>query len=158
MFGKKYLPMFICLAFILLAAVVIFPLKETTVEDNYYLTLMGDSSTWKINNYQLEITPEHLIAGDGELHMKDTDEFQSEFFSIDVHAVINNEDRKIQGKSVSGHVNMADMTTGKVEGGTYYNDKGEPITLEDINEIYAMVEWYDPLKEKQMSEKIVLYG
>ncbi|SDI66624.1 hypothetical protein [Alteribacillus bidgolensis] len=158
MFGKKYSPVFICLAFILLAAVVIFPLKETTGKDNYYLTLMGDSSTWEIHNYQLKIMPERLIAGDGELHMKDTDEFQSEFFSFDVYAVINNEDRKIQGKSVSGHVNMADMTTGRVEGGTYFNNKGQPITLEDVNEIYAVVEWYDPSKEKQVSEKIVLYG
>lgn len=133
--------------------------SEKVINDHYYLTLSGESESWEVDSYKVIINPDTFSAGNGTLSMKDKNEFNSNFLDIKVHATINNQDRVVQGKSVTvtgDEQNIAQTSIGAVEGGTYFKENGEPITLEDISDLYMIIQWQDGNKE--MEERIDLYN
>lgn len=127
--------------------------------DNYYLSLKGESEHWNLNGYEIEMTQEEFKAGNGTLYMKNENEYKTDSFHFDTHAIINNNDITIQSGSVTGlGIDIAEETTGTIKGRTYLNKNGDPITLEEINDIYMIVEWWDMNKSKHVKERIDLYS
>jgi hypothetical protein len=132
---------------------------EKTVINNYYLSLTGESETWEVKSYKVEITPEVFNAGNGTLIMKSPAKYNTDFLSIKVFAVIDNEDTVIQAKQVKGSgIELTQLNTGAIKGGTYLDENGKAITLENISHIYMIVEWQDVIKDKRMKEKIELFN
>ncbi|MEC5423783.1 hypothetical protein QGM71_09795 [Virgibacillus sp. C22-A2] len=124
----------------------------------YYLSLMGESENWKLEGYEIEITKETFMAGNGFLNMKNREKYITDSFSVEVHAVIDNVDTVIQKNGVSGAgVNIAFENTGEIVEDTYLDAKGNPITLEDISNVYVVLEWWDLDQKKKMKEIIDLY-
>ncbi len=134
--------------------------KTPEMNNNYYLLLMGESNTWKVDSYELSITPDTLKAGNGTLTMKNETEYQTEYINMEVHAVIDNKDTVIQSTAVSGsHTSIAQINTGSIEGGTFYNKDGKAIELANISDIYMTVEWQENTgSKKNITETIYLYG
>jgi hypothetical protein len=85
-------------------------------ETNYYLSLSGESEHWKLDGYEIMITPEGYKAGNGILTMKDIEKHMASFFSFDTYAVVDGEENRFHGHSVSGETNIAEQTPGTVEG------------------------------------------
>lgn len=124
---------------------------------NSYLSLMGESETWKVEQYKISITSEILKAGNGILKIKDKNQYTTDFFDLEVHAVMDNDDRVIQKKTITGRENLTEVTTGTIEGGTYLDKDGKAIVLENISEVYMIVDWQNMNKGKRIVERIDLF-
>lgn len=131
--------------------------SEKTVINNYYLSLSGESESWKVDSYEVLIKPETFDVGNGNLTMKNKTEYRSDYLSIGVYAVIHNEDTVIQRSTVTGsELDISQTSMGASEGGTLINKNGEPVSLENISDIYMMIEWQDNDKKKE--EKVNLFN
>ncbi|MGP4072904.1 hypothetical protein ACTWQB_10160 [Piscibacillus sp. B03] len=133
--------------------------SEEVIKNSYYLSLSGESKNWEVNSYEVVIMPDTFSAGNGKLTMKNDKEVTSHFFSIKVHAVINGRDEVVQGKSVTvtgGEENIAQTSIGTIEGGTYFKENGDPITLKDVSDIYMIIQWQDG--NQDMEERVDLYN
>ncbi|MFD2922175.1 hypothetical protein ACFS6F_00290 [Halobacillus naozhouensis] len=122
--------------------------------NNSYLSLSGESESWKVKSYDIEMTPNMSRAGNGKVIMKDKTNYNTDLFSIRVHAVIDNNDKIIQGKSVTssgGKIDIAQETTGTTE-------ITEPIPVDNINNIYMVIKWQDTNKNKTSEERINLFS
>ncbi|WP_245755997.1 hypothetical protein [Halobacillus alkaliphilus] len=118
--------------------------NEKSTGNNFHLSLSGESENWEVNSYDILIKPDILKAGNGNLTIKNKAEFNTDFFSVRVHAVIDNEDRVIQGKSIQGsESDITQTSTGATEGGTFIDEEGKSISLENISDIYMVIEWQD---------------
>ncbi|MFC3039207.1 hypothetical protein ACFOGI_02960 [Virgibacillus xinjiangensis] len=122
------------------------------VETKYYMSLMGESDTWKLNGYEIMLTSDGEKAGNGKLSMKGVDEYVSDIFSFRTHAVIDGEDTVIHGGSVSGQTDIAQQTTGTIVG-----EGGKTITIDEVSSIYMMIEWWDTDENIPAQERIDLY-
>lgn len=128
------------------------------VENNYYLSFTEESDAWKLKGYEVRITPDAFIAGNGLLSMKGKDEYFTDIFSFTVHAVINQEDQVIHTYAATGsEINIARKRIGRIEGKAYINKEGTPINLDNISEIYMIIDWWDKEQEKKVEERINLY-
>ncbi|MGE7921530.1 hypothetical protein ACQKM9_21755 [Viridibacillus sp. NPDC093762] len=58
------------------------------------------------------------------------------------------------GSVTSVGINIAEESTGAIEGGTYLNEDGTPITLNEINNIYMVVEWWG---KSESAKKELIY-
>lgn len=131
--------------------------NEKAMKNNYYLSLSGESESWEVDSYEIEIKPDTFKAGNGSLTIKNKTDNSTDFFNLEVYVVIDNEDRLVQAKSVKGSdTDITQMTTGATEGGAFLGDNGVPISLENVSDIYMSIEWQD--KSKTMEEKIDLYN
>ncbi|WP_054753316.1 hypothetical protein [Piscibacillus salipiscarius] len=73
--------------------------------------------------------------------------------------MINGRDEVVQGKSVTvtgGEENIAQTSIGTIEGGTYFKENGDPITLKDVSDIYMIIQWQDG--NQDMEERVDLYN
>lgn len=130
--------------------------SENTIKSEH-LSLNGESENWIVNSYEITITKDSLKAGEGTLMMKS--KIKSDYLHIKVHAVINDEDQVIQEKALTvtgGNQDIAKIQTGSIEG-SYFNKEGEAINLDDIKNIYMVVEWRDPGSGDIVEEKIELH-
>ncbi|WFT74157.1 hypothetical protein [Halobacillus naozhouensis] len=128
--------------------------NEKMTINNSYLSLSGESESWKVKSYDIEMTPNMSRAGNGKVIMKDKTNYNTDLFSIRVHAVIDNNDKIIQGKSVTssgGKIDIAQETTGTTE-------ITEPIPVDNINNIYMVIKWQDTNKNKTSEERINLFS
>lgn len=133
--------------------------NEKSVLNHYYLSLMGDSQTWGLTGYEVVITPKNFKAGNGTLKMKNENEYLADFFHFETHVVTNGKDLVVHSGSVSGTgIDIAEESTGTVEGGEYINEDGTPISLNDVSNIYMIIEWWDIGKSESMRERIELYN
>lgn len=126
-------------------------------DSKYYLLLMGESENWNLTDYEIVITPQDFNAGYGNLIMKNEEEYITDYFHFDTHVVINGEDMVVHSGSSTGGMDISEETTGAIEGGTYLNKNDEPITLNDVSDIYMIVEWWDNSTEKSVNERLDLY-
>lgn len=145
--------------FLILFICLIAGCKNGSEKNNYYLSFMGESESWKLKGYEVVITPETFKAGNGTLTMKGKDVYYTDYINMEVHAVINNEDKIVHSYSASGNaeMNIAEKTIGKIEGGTYINKNGTPVTLGNISEIYMVIQWRDKEQKRDIEERISLY-
>ncbi|MEN2467725.1 hypothetical protein [Ornithinibacillus sp. JPR2-1] len=126
--------------------------------NHYYLLLAGESQTWNLSDYEVVLTPEDFKAGYGTLQMKNSNEYISDSFRFETHVVINGEDIIVHSSSFTGpEIDIAEETTGAMESGPYLDENGSPITLNEISNIYMMVEWWDVDKRESMNERIDLF-
>lgn len=93
---KNTLFILISLVFILSAC------NNQQLETDYYLSLMGESESWELIGYEIMLTSGGMKAGNGKLIMKDENEYITDSFSFNMHAVINGVDNRIHAGSVSG--------------------------------------------------------
>ncbi|WP_240375630.1 hypothetical protein [Bacillus piscicola] len=121
-------------------------------ETNYYLSLPGESDTWKLTGYEMMLTEDGEKAGNGTLEMKGKEEYVTDFFSFNTHIVVNGEDTRIHGGSVSGRTDISEETTGAIEGSGM-----NPISLREVDHIYMIVEWWDTEQKADAQERIHLY-
>ncbi|GGD13575.1 hypothetical protein [Pontibacillus salipaludis] len=126
--------------------------NEKKIVNHYYLSLSGESKTWKVDSYEIIIKPETFKAGNGNLTMNKMNEYSTDFFNVKVVAVIANKDKVIQARSVSGSESDISQTSMGASGGGAFLYKN----LEDINDIYMIIEWEE--KNKTMKEKIDLFS
>lgn len=128
------------------------------INNNDSLLLMGESDNWNLDGYKFEITLEGFKAGNGTVSMKAKNEYITDFFQFKTHAVIFNKDETIHAGYVAGEgINIAEKTIGIIEVGKILDEAGVPATLEDVSEIYMIIEWGDTSKNKDVEERIDLY-
>lgn len=125
---------------------------------DYYLSLMGEGQHWRVKGYEIEITGDSFMAGNGFLDMKNEDSYMTDSFDIEVRAVIDNIDQVIQKSDRKGEtINIAAENTGEIMEDRYVDQEGNPITLEDIKKVYLVLKWHDLEKKKNLQERINLY-
>ncbi|SFE75340.1 hypothetical protein [Alteribacillus iranensis] len=147
-----------CWWLIVFCTVVLVGCGQVEEDFNDYLLLTGESDSWELSGYEVEITSETFKAGNGTLHMKNETDEASDFFHFETHVVMNGEDTVVHSGSVSGPgVDISEETTGAIESGAYLDENGEALTREDIADIYMIVEWWDPAAEENVHENIELY-
>lgn len=123
------------------------------------LILKGESETWELTGYGLVISPELFKAGNGTLTMKGKDEYIADTIQFKTFAVIEGEDVTVHSSSASGDgINIAEQSTGAIEGDAYLNKNKKPITLDDISSIYMNVKWWDVGSSESKIERIELYS
>lgn len=145
------------LATLLWVVLVISGCNVQQSNSKYYLLLMGESENWNLTGYEIVITPEEFSAGYGTLRLKNEAEYITDSFHFDTYVVINGEDIVVHSGSSTGGMDISEETTGAIEGEKYLNEKGDPITLNDISDIYMVVEWKDNSKDKSVNERLDLY-
>lgn len=127
------------------------PDKKT--ETNYYISLSDESDHWKLNGYEIMMTPEGYKAGNGILKMKDEDKQSEGFLSYDVYGSVDGEEIKFQSGSVSGDTDITEMTIGTIEG-----DEESLREFPKLDEIYMTITWNDEDTDGDKEEKIILYN
>jgi hypothetical protein len=152
---KKYIKGLVPWMYLMLSFIVLPGCNAQKGGNHYYLLLMGESESWNLTGYEIVITPEDVKAGFGNLRMKNVNEYMTDFFHFEAHVVIDSDDSVVHTNSAAGEMNIAEYTTGAIEG-PYINKNGDFVTLEDINEIYVVVEWWDISKNESMKERIDL--
>ncbi|MCM3397941.1 hypothetical protein [Oceanobacillus profundus] len=129
---------------------ILFACQDQQLETNYYLSLLGDSETWRLSGYEIILTPDEIKVGNGKLIMKEENKYITDSFSFDTYAVINGVDHKIHAGSVSGRADIKEQTTGTLEGGA-------PIDFDELSSVYMIIEWWDPNESDNVQERINLY-
>lgn len=132
---------------------------EKAVMDDYNLSLNGESENWRLTEYEVAFTSEDFKAGNGILNMKNQNEYSTKSFQFDTHAIINGEDFSVHSGSITGDGNVIDIAeevTGTIETGAYLDKEGNPITIDQVNDIYMDVVWWDLDKNEKVKEKIDL--
>ncbi|WP_047984365.1 hypothetical protein [Ornithinibacillus californiensis] len=126
--------------------------------DNYYLSLMGESDSWELTNYEVVLTQEDFKAGNGTLRFKNENNYKTDWFEVITHVVINNKDTVVNHNIESGPGTvLTEKSTGGIEGPAYLDENNAPITMDDVDEIYMVVKWNDNNNQK-VEEKIDLYN
>ncbi|SES63731.1 hypothetical protein SAMN05216389_101186 [Oceanobacillus limi] len=143
---KKGLLSLFLLLFILSAC------NTQNVETNYYLSLNGASETWEISGYEIVITSDEMKAGNGKLFMKNHNEFFTDSFRFKTIAMIDGVETTIHSSSVTGETDISEQMTGTIEG-----EGGNSIDVDNLSEIYMIVEWWDADKNETLNERIDLY-
>lgn len=146
--------LFLCAVF---SITLLFGCSSEKINNHYHLYLMGESENWYVKDYKVELHPDTLIAGDGMVAWKGEEGLETDSFQIGAHAIINQEDHVIQRTSVSGESIIKEHTTGSIEGGTFLDKDGNPISIEDIENIYVLIEWWDQDQQKNVSERVDIY-
>lgn len=123
------------LSIILIIALLI-GCSDGEIKNRDYLLLTGESENWYVKDYELELTADTLQAGNGQVIWKGEGELETDSFQVSAHAIINQEDRVMQRTSFTGDSKIKEHATGAIEGGTFLNEEGEPITRDDIEIIY----------------------
>lgn len=127
-------------------------------EKHYYVSLLGESQKWKLTGYEIVITPDRFAAGNGTLQIKNENNYTAHYFSFETHVVMYDQDRVVHTGSVSGPgFNIAEQNTGAIDGGTYFDKKGTPVTLSDVSAIYMIVEWREHADGEIIKERIDLF-
>ena len=126
--------------------------NHQSAETSYYLSLKGASETWELLDYEIMLNSDERKIGDGKLFMAEESEYFTDSFHFSTHAVIKGVDQIIHAGSVSGQTDISEQMTGSIVG-----DNGTPLPLEEISNIYMMVEWWDTAKNENVQERIELY-
>ncbi|WP_407270215.1 hypothetical protein [Radiobacillus sp. PE A8.2] len=131
--------------------------NNQNITPDYHLPLSGNSNHWQVSGYEMSITPEEFKIDNGTISFKN--ERRTDSFSFNTHAIINGTDETIHHKSVTAMTaSITEESTGGIESVVFKNNNGEPITLEDVNEVYMIVSWRDIQSEKNINERITLYS
>lgn len=154
---KKHIKGLVPCIYLMLSFFVLSGCNAQKSGNTYYLLLMGESESWNLTGYEIVITPEDFKAGFGTLKMKNVNTYMTDFFHFETHVVIESDDSVVHTGSVTGETNIAEYTTGAIAG-PYINKNGDFVTLEDINEIYVVVEWWDISKNESIKERIDLFN
>ncbi|WP_432360441.1 hypothetical protein [Sporosarcina sp. UB5] len=144
----------------ILVAFIMYLNGRDNPNDFYYLQLSGESSHWKLTDYQIEITPDNMSSGNGKLYFKSKNgNYTTQYYAFKMRAIINNEETSLHGQIVSGPEDFkTGVNVGSYKGPTLITKSGDPITLKDVDEIYAVIQWEEKGNGKTREETISLYS
>lgn len=128
---------------------------ESTDNYQYYFSLMGEGEKWIVKSYQIEISPESVKAGNGEITMKGNSEYTTDSYNIRVFAVYDDKEKVIQGNSITGN---ADLDIAQLSTGTIESSDGKYLSPDKINNIYMEIEWKDLESEQWLKDRIDLFN
>lgn len=131
--------------------------SSESVKHHYYLLLMGESENWYVKDYEIEFNPETYRAGNGMVFWKGDDALETDSFQVSAYASINEEDHIIHSTSFSGTSTIKEHATGGIEGEFLNSKEDHSISLDDIENIYIVIEWWDQDQKKNVSEQINMY-
>lgn len=152
----KYIPLNLLFWGCLMIQLILLSGCHSPEVNHHYLSFMGESDSWKLSGYEVDISPDGLKVGNGILSMKDHDEYKTDFFSFNTYVVIDGEETRIHAGSVSGPgIDIAKEMTGAIEDEKDHNQN--PLSLDDVSQIYMTVEWWDVDKKEDVKERIDLY-
>ncbi|MFC4323275.1 YcxB family protein [Litchfieldia salsa] len=127
----------------------------------------GESEHWRIVNYTVKATPALFRTFEGRMYMKGQEmyqaaHFQKEFFivfkgkgPIPLHDyVIAEANPEVKPEELE----ISEEPTGEYYGEheSYKNIQGDPVSIQDIEEVYAIVQWRGKDEEKMHEEKVTL--
>src|SRR5699024_639192 len=127
------------------------PDKKT--ETNYYISVYDESDHCKLNGYEIMMNPVGYKAGNGMLKMKEEDKQSEGYLSYDVDGSDDVDEFKLQSGSVSGDMDITEMTIGTIEG-----DEESLREFPKLDEIYMTITWNDEDTDGDKEEKIILYN
>lgn len=127
--------------------------SDKKAETNYYISLSDESEHWKLNGYEIKMTPEGYKAGNGILKMKNENKQNEGFLSYDVYAVVSGEEERFHGGSVSGDADITEIPIGTIDG-----EEGNLKDFSEFDEIYMTVTWNNEDTDGDQEEKMVLYN
>ncbi|WP_188207591.1 hypothetical protein [Alkalibacillus aidingensis] len=124
-------------------------------------SLDGSSQYWELSNYQIELSPEEQIARGGKLSFKREDEYhETDYFHFQVIADIHDHQEILSSSSIVMNndltFDLSDVSLGESRSEGAFLHEGEPVLKEDIERIYAVIEWQDPDGE-QLVDEMLLY-
>ena len=124
--------------------------------DNYYMSLMGESESWRLTNYEIVLNEKDFKAGNGTLTYKNEQQTMTDWFEFSTHAVINNKDTVVHQNAVSGpSTELKEKSTGSIAGPTFIDENNKPITIDQVDSIYVVIKWKDE-NNKEVEERIDL--
>lgn len=118
---------------------------------NYFLSLSGESEHWKLDRYEILMSPDELKAGHGTLTMKGKDTYMADFFSFRVYTVVDGVKNTLHGGSVSGETDIVTQTTGTIE-------SEKLAEFSEVDKIYMDIRWSDDGTDGDKKERLVLYN
>lgn len=131
--------------------------KASTEGDTY--SLNAESETWRLDEYEITFTSEDFKAGNGTLNMKNQNEYLTKSFQFATHAIIDGQDFIVHSESFTADEPVTDIAIkelGTIETGAYLDQEGTPITIDQLDDMYMNVEWWDAGENKKRNETIEL--
>ncbi|GAA0468566.1 hypothetical protein [Alkalibacillus silvisoli] len=131
-------------------------------EGSLNFVLSGESEYWELSHYKIEIKPQELLAGQGELKFKHGHEYdETDYFYYTVIANVNGNTETLASSSIhmkdGEKIGIDEFVMGENHvGGFFYNEEGEYVTEEDIWQIYIIMEWHDSNGE-MVYDQMLLY-
>ncbi|WP_066051200.1 hypothetical protein [Robertmurraya korlensis] len=145
--------------------------EETTIK-----SFSGESETWKINDYKIEIDPKRVQTAPGTISMKGKQTFMADYFKVEAHIsfkdVFSGEDHKIYEFELTpekptlkngeitdvkiGELNIARQKTSHTFRIPILNKYNEPVSLDDVLQTYFIIEWGGLQDETNKRERIDL--
>jgi|SRR5690625_3223975 len=127
----------------------------------------GESETWKVGDIKISAN-ERLNIGEGNLYMKGETEFLADYFKLSFHVVLKNEEEResrlheYELKSDNlptlwddDVLNITEMDAGG-SSPIYLTKFGKPVTMNNIKQVYIIVQWKGKNDNKLEEEKIIL--
>ncbi|MFS1515457.1 hypothetical protein V1503_02905 [Bacillus sp. SCS-151] len=166
---NKKLYQFLFLMSLFVIILLVFVNQSPKKINSYYFTLSGDSENWEVRNYKIAILPDKHKTGSTELKFKSKDGLKTNFYDFSVYTAISKEIEGSTGKKIvveeetiysqsrGGFIpTINEILIEKYESTSPLIYKGTPITIANIEEIYAEVLWEDE-SGQIIKEKISLY-
>ncbi|MBP1947201.1 hypothetical protein [Virgibacillus litoralis] len=127
----------------------------------------GESKTWKVVDVKISAN-ERLNIGKGKLYMKGETEFFADYFKLSFHVVLKNEEergsRLHEYELMSDNLptlwdddvlDIAEMDTGG-SSPIYLTKFGKPVAMNNIKQVYIIVQWKGKNDNELKEEKIIL--
>lgn len=127
----------------------------------------GDSETWKVVDVEIS-ADERLNIGEGTLYMKDETKFLADYFKLSFHVVLKNEidsDSRLHEYELEADnlpvlwdddvLDIAKMDTGW-SSPIFLTMFGRPVTMNNIKQVYIIVQWKGKNDHELQEEKIIL--
>ncbi|KAB8126000.1 YcxB family protein [Gracilibacillus oryzae] len=141
-------------------------LYEDLPEDQITRTYHGEGEYWKIEDYRVKVSPILFRTYEGIMHMKDQDTYHADYLMTEFHVVFKwGKDMKIHREHRSSKIkgdNLNELDISSKSTGEFPNNReeldenGDPVTFEDIEEIYVIIQWKGENQDDLFEEKITL--
>ncbi|MBS3678805.1 hypothetical protein KGF86_01110 [Ornithinibacillus massiliensis] len=128
----------------------------------------GESTHWKVVDYKIQANPVLFRTYAGRMYMKEQDVFEADYFNVEVYVIFDdNEEIRLhkevfladyQDRAKSVELDISEQSTGEFAANqeSYRNKSGNPVSIEDINEVFILVQWKGKNENELEEEKIIL--
>ena len=105
----------------------------------------GESNAWELNNYEISFSTDLMEVGNGTISMKNDNNYLSDYLSYKVYATIEDKEEILQKHISTGEVmnEISTINLGSISGSPLINSEGEVISLDDLSNIYMVINWND---------------
>lgn len=128
----------------------------------------GESTHWKVVDYKIQANPVWFRTYAGKMYMKGQDIFEAEYFKVEVSVIFDhNKEIRLHKEEFSAEypdrtnpeeLEISEQSTGEfpAEQESYRNKDGNPVSIEDINQVFMLVQWKGKNESELEEEKIIL--